>query len=342
VPGWQAGLVAGRCRCWCGAGEQGGDDAGCGVGDGGPDGCLVLAGAVQALDVQSRVQGLADDIGCVEQVAGAYGSSPSRDRSFPDSRPVPCRGTARPVLVTVPGGEHRPAHPCTRLAGPGAGRVRRRGPPAGRPGVQPARPAPGCASPDASATRRSPCRAAWRLAVLAVRFADPPCADRVDADRRAPALRHNRPAAARLARRRAACPVDHVARAGQRPRARRRPASHIPGVPVPVPAGQHTPRPAETPPNVAPWDTIALQATPAVPAADAGALIAGIAGAASFLGYDKPDSFRRPHPPPHPRRNQDTRRPHRLDTRRPPRRQPHLRRPAGLGGMPEPESRRSP
>ena len=61
---------------------------------------------------------------------------------------------------------------------------------------------------------------------------------------------------------------------------------------LPVPPGQHIPPPAETLSNVPPWDATA---TPAAASADddAGGLIAGIAGAAGYLGYDKPDSFRR-------------------------------------------------
>ena len=56
------------------------------------------------------------------------------------------------------------------------------------------------------------------------------------------------------------------------------------------------PPPAETPPGVPPWDTTAAPAdAPAAPvtADDRDGLITGIADAASYLGYDKPDSFRR-------------------------------------------------
>jgi hypothetical protein len=64
---------------------------------------------------------------------------------------------------------------------------------------------------------------------------------------------------------------------------------------VPVPPGQNAPPPAQTPPTVPPWDT-AREAPPA-PAdqvlGSAGDLVVGIAAAASYLGYDKPDSFRR-------------------------------------------------
>jgi hypothetical protein len=49
---------------------------------------------------------------------------------------------------------------------------------------------------------------------------------------------------------------------------------------VAVPPGQQVPPPAETPADVPPWDTTAD-------------LITGIAAAAGYLGYDKPDSFRR-------------------------------------------------
>jgi hypothetical protein len=65
---------------------------------------------------------------------------------------------------------------------------------------------------------------------------------------------------------------------------------------APVPPGLHTPRPAETPGTVPPWDTAA--ASPAATAeqvteSEQGGLVIGIAAAASYLGYDKPDSFRR-------------------------------------------------
>ena len=74
------------------------------------------------------------------------------------------------------------------------------------------------------------------------------------------------------------------------------PASPVPALAgVPVPPGQHIPPPAETPPGVPPWDTTAAQGeVPADPVADGGVgLITGIAAAAGYLGYDKPDSFRR-------------------------------------------------
>jgi hypothetical protein len=56
------------------------------------------------------------------------------------------------------------------------------------------------------------------------------------------------------------------------------------------------PPPAQTPPAIPPWDTPA--AVPALPAdqaaaGDGGSLVIGIAAAAAYLGYDKPDSFRR-------------------------------------------------
>jgi hypothetical protein len=57
---------------------------------------------------------------------------------------------------------------------------------------------------------------------------------------------------------------------------------------VPVPPGQQVPPPAETPPSVPRWDTPPDQDT-----GDSGDLITGIAAAAEYLGYDKPDSFRR-------------------------------------------------
>jgi hypothetical protein len=74
------------------------------------------------------------------------------------------------------------------------------------------------------------------------------------------------------------------------------PASPVPALAaVPVPPGQHPPPPAETPSGVPPWDTPAAPAgIPTDQAADGGEnLITGIADAAGYLGYDKPDSFRR-------------------------------------------------
>ena len=75
------------------------------------------------------------------------------------------------------------------------------------------------------------------------------------------------------------------------------PASPVPALSaVPVPPGQQAPPPAETPPGVPPWDTHKSQpAAPADLAASGsdGDLITGIAAAAGYLGYDKPDSFRR-------------------------------------------------
>jgi len=70
------------------------------------------------------------------------------------------------------------------------------------------------------------------------------------------------------------------------------PASPVPALTaVPVPPGQHASSAAETQPDVAPRDTLAGQAM-----ADRGEdLIIGIAGAAGYLGYDQPDSFRRAH-----------------------------------------------
>ena len=82
---------------------------------------------------------------------------------------------------------------------------------------------------------------------------------------------------------------------------------------VPVPPGQHISPPAETLSAVPPWDTPV--ATPAVTAetvtdGDEQELVIGIAAAASYLGYDKPDSFRRArtrHPIPGETRVQDGR-----------------------------------
>jgi hypothetical protein len=75
------------------------------------------------------------------------------------------------------------------------------------------------------------------------------------------------------------------------------PASPVPALAaVPVPPGQQVPTPAETLSGVPPWDTTAASGgTPADPvtAGDGDDLITGIADAAGYLGYDKPDSFRR-------------------------------------------------
>ena len=75
------------------------------------------------------------------------------------------------------------------------------------------------------------------------------------------------------------------------------PASPVPALAaVPVPPGQQAPPPAETPSSVPPWDTTADPAgIPAdqVTAGGGDSLITGIADAAGYLGYDKPDSFRR-------------------------------------------------
>lgn len=66
----------------------------------------------------------------------------------------------------------------------------------------------------------------------------------------------------------------------------------VPG--VPVPPGQHAPSPAQTVSAVPPWDTpAAAPAAPAGQVTDGDGLVVGIAAAASFVGYDKPDSFRR-------------------------------------------------
>jgi len=75
------------------------------------------------------------------------------------------------------------------------------------------------------------------------------------------------------------------------------PASPVPALAaVPVPPGQQASVPAETLSGVPPWDTTAAPAAaPADPVARDGGddLITGIADAAGYLGYDKPDSFRR-------------------------------------------------
>ena len=82
------------------------------------------------------------------------------------------------------------------------------------------------------------------------------------------------------------------------------PASAVPAlVAVPVPPGQQVPPAAEIPPGVPPWDAPADQTGTAGPVTIAGDdlitgiagddLITGIAAAAGYLGYDKPDSFRR-------------------------------------------------
>jgi hypothetical protein len=66
-------------------------------------------------------------------------------------------------------------------------------------------------------------------------------------------------------------------------------------VAVPVPPGQQVPPPAETLSGVPPWDTTAAPAATSVDhdAGGGGGLITGISAAAGYLGYDKPDSFRR-------------------------------------------------
>lgn len=63
----------------------------------------------------------------------------------------------------------------------------------------------------------------------------------------------------------------------------------------PVPPGQRIPQPAETLSAVPPWDTAAAPATAAEPFTgnEGDALVVGIADAATYLGYHKPDSFRR-------------------------------------------------
>ena len=54
------------------------------------------------------------------------------------------------------------------------------------------------------------------------------------------------------------------------------------------------PPPAETLSGVPPWDTADQPTDPPDPVTGGGAgLITGIAAAADYLGYDKPDSFRR-------------------------------------------------
>jgi hypothetical protein len=57
----------------------------------------------------------------------------------------------------------------------------------------------------------------------------------------------------------------------------------------------NTPRPAETPGTVPPWDTAAASAATAeqVTESKREELVIGIAAAATYLGYDKPDSFPR-------------------------------------------------
>jgi hypothetical protein len=86
---------------------------------------------------------------------------------------------------------------------------------------------------------------------------------------------------------------------------------------VPVPPGQSMPPPAQTPVLVPPWDTsAAAQAATAEPVtesddgAEGDGLVVGITAAASLLGYDKPDSFRRArtrHPVPGETRTSDGR-----------------------------------
>ena len=74
------------------------------------------------------------------------------------------------------------------------------------------------------------------------------------------------------------------------------PASPVPALAaVPVPPGQQAPPPAETLSGVPPWDTTAAPADAPADQVTSGGddLITGIAAAAGYLGYDKPDSFRR-------------------------------------------------
>jgi hypothetical protein len=64
---------------------------------------------------------------------------------------------------------------------------------------------------------------------------------------------------------------------------------------APVPPGQHAPQPGETAGTVLPWDTAAAPAATAgqVTESEREELVIGVAAAATYLGYDKPDSFRR-------------------------------------------------
>jgi len=74
----------------------------------------------------------------------------------------------------------------------------------------------------------------------------------------------------------------------------------------PVPLGQQAPPPAETLSGVPPWDTTAGTADAPTGQTMGGSedLVIGIAAAAGYLGYVKPDSFRRARTRrPHPRRN---------------------------------------
>jgi hypothetical protein len=74
------------------------------------------------------------------------------------------------------------------------------------------------------------------------------------------------------------------------------PASPVPALAaVPVPPGQEASPPAETPSGVPPWDSTTAQAEALADPVTSGGddLITGIAAAAGYLGYDKPDSFRR-------------------------------------------------
>ena len=91
------------------------------------------------------------------------------------------------------------------------------------------------------------------------------------------------------------------------------PADPVPALAaVPVPPGQQKSSPAKTVSGVPPWDTTAGQAdAPADQGTGGGeTLITGIAAAAEYLGYDKPDSFRRArtrHPIPEETRTSDGR-----------------------------------
>jgi len=73
------------------------------------------------------------------------------------------------------------------------------------------------------------------------------------------------------------------------------PASPLPALTaVPVPPGQQVSPPAETPSGVSPWDTAAgVPASLVHQVTGEDDLVVGIAAAAGYLGYEKPDSFRR-------------------------------------------------
>jgi hypothetical protein len=122
----------------------------------------------------------------------------------------------------------------------------------------------------------------------------PPRANRLDARHRTPPLRTHRAAAARLAHQLGPGPVDYASRAGGRTQTCRGIARQHHRQPCARPRCRPCPtRTAGTPAggNTVRCPYLGHPADPA--AAGGGDMITGIAAAAEYLGYDKPDSFRR-------------------------------------------------